>query len=173
MEYLVLISFLFIASYTLAVCFKNKEIPYSISATFYSLEHKFWFALTMLATAGFLMPAILEVTDENYQFLAFLACVGVIMVGAAPNFKEGMEKKIHTTGAVMCLVFSQLLVFFTASWVLFLWVCYLAYTVIMMRKKWKGNLISAFILTKPMFWVEVFALASVYLTVIILYFINN
>ena len=45
-----------IASYTAAVCVKNKGIPYSISETFYKLEHKAWFGISMLLTAALLMP---------------------------------------------------------------------------------------------------------------------
>ena len=40
---LLIISFLVIAAYTAAVCIKAKGVPYSISATYYKLEHKHWF----------------------------------------------------------------------------------------------------------------------------------
>lgn len=162
---LTIISALIIASYTAAVCIKVKGIPYSISATFYALEHKWLFCATMIITAGLLMPAILQKTPESYQFTAFLACVGIIMVGAAPHFKEGLEKKIHTVGAVLCLLFSQVWVLLTCQWLL-VWLGYLAYTVVMMINKWNGNFISSFILTKPMFWVEITALVTTYVTVL-------
>ena len=60
---LVIISFLIIASYTAAVCIKAKGVPYSISATYYYLEHKLWFMATMWLTAGLLIPAILVVAE--------------------------------------------------------------------------------------------------------------
>lgn len=164
---LTIISALIIASYTAAVCIKVKGIPYSISATFYALEHKWLFCATMIITAGLLMPAILQKTPESYQFTAFLACVGMIMVGAAPHFKEGLEKKIHTAGAVLCLLFSQVWVLLICPWPLLVWLCYLAYTVVMMIKKWNGNFISSFILTKPMFWVEITALITTYITALL------
>lgn len=164
---LTIISALIIASYTAAVCIKVKGIPYSISATFYALEHKWLFCATMIITAGLLMPAILQETPESYQFTAFLACAGMIMVGSAPHFKEGIEKKIHTVGAVLCLLFSQVWVLLTCPWLLLVWLCYLAYTVVMMIKKWNGNFISSFILTKPMFWVEITALITTYITALL------
>lgn len=37
---LTIISMLVIAAYTAAVCVKTKGVPYSISATFYAIEHK-------------------------------------------------------------------------------------------------------------------------------------
>lgn len=126
-----------------------------------------WFCVTMVATAFLLLPSIMEVTPDNYQFTAFLACVGMIMTGVAPHFKEGIEKKIHTSGAVLCLVFSQVWVSLTSPWMLLLWVGYLAYTVLGMKKYWKGNFISAFLLTKPMFWVEIVSLLTTYFTLLI------
>lgn len=164
---LTIISALIIASYTTAVCIKVKGIPYSISATFYALENKWLFCATMIITAGLLMPAILQKTPESYQFMAFLACVGMIMVGAAPHFKEGLEKKIHTVGAVLCLLFSQVWVLLTCPLLLLVWLGYLAYTVVMMINKWNGNFISSFILTKPMFWVEITALITTYITALL------
>lgn len=164
---LTILSLICILSYTISVCIKFKGIPYSISATFYSLTHKWWFGITMVLTAVLLMPAILEVTPERYQFTAFLACVGMIMTGAAPHFKEGTEKKAHTVGAVLCLLFSQVWVGLTCPWMLFLWVGYLAYTAIGIKRNWTGSFISSFLTTKPMFWVEISSLLSTYVTVIL------
>ena len=39
---LTIISMLVIAAYTAAVCVKTKGVPYSISATYYYLEHKLY-----------------------------------------------------------------------------------------------------------------------------------
>ena len=59
MIWLVILSMLMMAAYTAAVCIKQKGVPYSISATFYKLEHKHWFMVTMWLTAGWRMPAVL------------------------------------------------------------------------------------------------------------------
>lgn len=167
MTVLTIISTLLIVAYTASVCIKCKGIPYSISETYYRISHKFWFGITMVLTACLLMPAILEVTPDSYQFTAFLACVGMIMTGAAPHFKEGTEKKVHTVGAVLCLLFSQVWVALTFPWMLLVWIGYLVYTVWEMKKHWNGNFISAFLLTKPMFWVEITALVATYVTLFI------
>lgn len=164
---LTIISALLIATYTAAVCIKCKGIPYSISETYYKISHKFLFGATMVLTACLLMPAILEVTPDSYQFTAFLACVGLIMVGVAPNFREGIEKKIHTSGAVLCLVFSQVWVGLICPWMLLVWVGYLVYTIVMMIKNWTGYFTGTFLGTKPMFWVEITALVATYVTLII------
>ena len=165
---LVILSVLCITAYTAAVCIKIKGIPSSISATFYKLDHKLWFGAAMWLTAGLLMPAILEVTPDCYQFTAFLACLGMLLIGIAPNFREGIDRPIHITGAILCILFSQVWVALTCPWMLLVWIAYLAYTAWEMKKYWKGNFISAFMLTKPMFWVEITALLATYVTLFIL-----
>lgn len=164
---LVILSALCIAAYTAAVCIKFKGVPSSISATFYKLEHKVWFGVTMWLTAGLLMPAILEVTPESYQFTAFLACTGMFLVGVAPNFREGLDRKVHKAGAVMCIAFSQVWVALTCPWMLLVWLAYLAYTAWAMKKQWNGKFKESLMATNPLFWVEVSALLTTYLTLLI------
>lgn len=168
MIYLVLISMMIIATYTAAVCIKQGGVPNSISATFYKLAHPYWFMATMWLTAGLLMPAILEVSKPNTEFLAFLACAGMFMVGAAPNFKDEFEGKIHTAGAIMCIAGSQLWVMFNCGWCLMVWAAYLIYTIVMMTRHVSDSIISDFLYTKPMFWVEIAALTATYLSIFIL-----
>lgn len=168
MVVLIILSLLCIAAYTAAVCIKLGGVPASISATFYKLEHKMWFGATMWLTAGLLMPVILEVTPDCYQFTAFLACLGMMLIGIAPNFREGIDRPVHITGAILCILFSQFWVLLTCSWMLLMWVAYLIYTASGIRKYWEGNFISAFLMTKPMFWVEIAALLGTYVTIFIL-----
>lgn len=164
---LTIISALLIATYTAAVCIKGKGVPYSISETFYKIKNKVWFGATMVLTACLLMPAILDVTPESYQFTAFLACAGMIATGVAPNFREGIDKRVHTVGAVLCLLFSQVWVALTCPWMLLLWVWYLAYTAIGLWRNWNGYFTGTFLSTKPLFWVEITALMSTYVTLLI------
>lgn len=163
---LVLVSLFLITAYTTAVCVKCKGVPYSISETFYRLEHKLWFGATMFLTAGLLMPAILEVTPESYQFTAFLACGGMFLIGVAPNFREGIERPIHIAGAILCLVFSQVWVALTCPWFLMVWIVYVIYTVVMMARHVTDRTLSDFLRTKPMFWVEVTALVVAYMVLL-------
>lgn len=170
MVLLAVLSLLLISSYTIGVCAYTSGIPYSISETYYKIKHKFWFAVAIVGTAALVMPAILEVTPKQYQFLAFLACVGMIFTGVAPNFREGIEKKIHIAGAFMCLVFSQWWVASIYPFLLILWLLYMIYTVIGIKSNWKGNFIQALTLTKPMFFIEIAAITSVYLCLMFSFF---
>lgn len=167
MEILTVLSLVCILAYTLAVCIKFKGIPYSISATFYKLEHPYWFMATMWLTAGLLIPVILELSKPNTEFLAFIACVGMFMVGAAPNFKDSFEGKIHTTGAILCILGSQIWIAANCAWYLLVWVAYLIYTVIAIAQHLSDSFITDYIKTKPMFWIEITALLGVYLTILV------
>lgn len=168
MIYLVIISILIITAYTIAVCVKNKGIPNSISATFYKLEHPYLFCATMWVTAGLLMPAILEVSKPGTEWIAFLGCAGMLMVGAAPNFTDDLEGNVHTAGAILCLAGSQLWVAFNCPWVLLLWIAYVVYTVVMMTRRVSGSFISDLLWIKPMFWVEIVSLVTTYVSILIL-----
>ena len=64
---LVLLSFILIAGYVYAMIKKGKEIPYSISATYYALTHKFWFALCMIGSGVLLLPTT-ERNTRNWLF---------------------------------------------------------------------------------------------------------
>lgn len=165
---LVLSSLLLITAYTAVVSYKSGGIPSSISATFYRLKHPYWFCAVMWLTAVLLMPAILEVSKPGTEWIAFLGCAGMLLVGAAPNFTDDLEGNVHTAGAILCLAGSQLWVAFNCPWVLLLWIAYVVYTVVMMTRRVSGSFISDLLWTKPMFWVEVTALVSTYLTILIL-----
>lgn len=164
---LVLSSVLLITAYTAVVSYKSGGIPSSISATFYRLKHPYWFCAVMWLTAGLFMPAILEVSTPGTEWIAFLGCAGMLLVGAAPNFTDDLEGNVHTAGAILCLAGSQLWVTFNCPLVLLLWIGYIIYTIIMMSVSVSYNFISDFLRTKPMFWVEVTALVSTYLTILI------
>ena len=163
-------SLLLIVTYIVAVSIKQKGIPYSVSATYYPLEHKFIFALAMIGTGMLLMPVIINKTPENIQSIAFMSCAGIIIVGISPNFREDFEGKIHQSGALMCIVGSQIWTFIMSPYSLLIWPCYLIYTVIMkLIYKYRGlTLKESFMRTRPLFWVELSAIISIYVSLIII-----
>lgn len=167
MLYLVIISILLIAAYTTAVCVKKRGVPYSISATYYSLDHKLWFGATMWLTAGLLMPAILEMSSDPSQWAAFFACGGMLLVGASPNFNDDLEGHVHTVGATMCLLFSQVWVAFNDPWFLMVWLGYIIPTTYYVIKDYQGSVKDAYMGTKPMFWLEIFALITTYAAILL------
>lgn len=167
MTALIVISIILMLSYTIGVCIKDKGIPYSISATYYILEHKFWFGVSMIGGGMSLMPAILEMGNTNSEWAAFLACFGVILVGFSPNFREEFIHTMHMTGAVMCVLFSQVWVLMNSPIYLSVWGLYILYTIIGMIISKDYLIINRYLSTKPMFWVEIAALTSTYLTLLL------
>lgn len=159
-----------ISLYTSAVCIKGRGVPYSISATFYALAHKWWFRFTMWVTPILLMPAILEVSRPGIEFLAFLALIGMIMVGCAPDYaRDPFQHKVHVSGAIMCIGFSQAWVALNCWWVLLpVWLAYLIYTIVSIGRQKEGVFLYRYMQTRPMFFVEVAALGTTYSALAIL-----
>ena len=174
---LTLLSLSCILSYTLAVCLKFRGIPASISASFYSLQHKYWFRFTMWLTPMLLMPAILEISDTNTQWLAYLACVGMIVVGCFPDYTgDKFYYRGHVAGAVITMVSSQVWVAFHAPVLLTAWALWLVYTMYSiygyMDDALKqrgftadGDFMEGFYESKPLFWVEIVSLTTTYITI--------
>ena len=120
----------------------------------------------MIGSGVLLLSAALEASTENSQFLVFLSVVGMAILGVSPNFKT--EQKVpHCIGAAMSLIFSQIWVGCNSWYWLLLWAGFIAYMAISMSEHWTGNFISDFIKRKPMFWIEVISLLTVYLTCIV------
>jgi hypothetical protein len=120
----------------------------------------------MILPSLLLLPAALDASTENSQFLIFLSVVGMIVLGVSPNFK-GAHKKAHIAGAVMSLVFSQIWVGCNSWYWLLLWAAFLIYAITFVVKNWSGNLIWDLTACKSMFWIEVISLLTVYLTCIV------
>jgi len=72
----------------------------SVSESYYRLPRKLQWLFTII-TWGYAIPAIiigLEVTGNGF---VFLSGAGICFVGAAPAFhKIGMERTVHTVGAI-------------------------------------------------------------------------
>lgn len=169
MIWLIVISILIIAAYTTAVCVKQKGVPYSISATFYAIEHKGWFRFTMWACPMVLMPAILEVSKPGTEFLAYLALAGMIVVGCFPDYKaDKFQHRGHIAGATMAILFSQTWAALNFWPMLLAWLPYVSYTALNMAKKEEGTFKDKYIETKPMFWIEIFSFGVIYLICLML-----
>lgn len=165
---LVIISTIVLAAYVVAVCIKTKGIPYSISATYYTLDHKLIFGACMTLSAMFLFPVFWELsTSFMMQLLAVASCIGLIGVGLAPDFKNSWINKIHCGSAALTLISSQVWIGYTFCWwvLIPIWLIYLVYTGIMIAKQKEGVFVQKFYRTKPMFWVEITSLIDVYLVI--------
>lgn len=159
---LILLSLVVILTYVGVMIYKIKEIPYSISDTYYSLEHKLWFGFAMTATALLLMPSLLSATPENYQFTAFLMCGALLFVGAAPNFKAGMDRPVHIVATSIAALNSQIWIALTCPWLFLVWIAWILYVGVRLKQVGNGDLWYSFVLCKPLFWAEVIAFGMMY-----------
>lgn len=92
----------------------NKEIPESISATSYIWEHYCkhngtlhkanYFSLYCFIIVILLFLPWLLSTIEMWQFLVFLACVGILAAGTTPFFKEKYQSYIHYGGGILAMI---------------------------------------------------------------------
>lgn len=102
------ISLIFFICYVVGVIYKY-GIPESLSETAY-LNKRYgflMFGLFCVFTSFFFMIFWLEITTaQTFQCLVFLACAGLIGVGVAGEYKEGLTRKIHITSALICAVSS-------------------------------------------------------------------
>lgn len=163
---LILISLLTIATYSAIVTIKS-GIPFSISETYYRLNHKKWFTFVMLFTAITLLPAALENSSENSQFLIFLSVAAMGIVGLSPNFIYGekSEQMVHYVGSVMLLIFSQCWVGCNLPWALTCWIVYVMWIIFNYNKSDpEQNFYNRLISTKPVFYAELIVMITVYAT---------
>ena len=79
---------------------KLHGIQPSISDNYYVSRHRWMFTMVMWMVAFGMLPAMLEVTPEMWQFSAFFCCGGVIFVGAAAAFREEVTRQVHFAGAI-------------------------------------------------------------------------
>ena len=83
---------------------KLHGIQPSISDNYYVSRHRWTFVMVMWWIGLGMLPAMLEVTPEMWQFSAFFCCGGVIFVGAAAAFREEVTRQVHFAGAITSAV---------------------------------------------------------------------
>lgn len=129
-------------------------IPKSISETYYLLgKHGWLFQVTLFSVAFLVVPTLIERSSEGTRFLAFLACMGLAFVAAAPLFKRELDGKVHYISAAMCCGGLVLWQVFNASWVVPL-ICFVAVLPPMLF----GG--------KRMWWLEIATIVSAYVSLI-------
>ena len=104
---------------------KNNGIPESLSETAYTNNK--------LAFTGYcfsmvlLMPLLLNMTPENFQFLVFLLFGGMLISGFSPMFKQTMTKEVHNIFAMISFIaFVIYMVKFFSPWLAIIYVLILS-----------------------------------------------
>jgi hypothetical protein len=120
---------LFIAM--LCVVINKYGVPDMVSTIYYLLGKRGWvFQLVMIAFGAMMMVCLLD-SGLGVQCLAFLACAGLMFVGAVPRFLDESERKVHKTGAIIsavasvgwCLTVNWRIVVALLGWYAVYWAC--------------------------------------------------
>ena len=162
---LTITSLVILMSYTVAVCIKF-GIPTTLSESYYFIYKKYLFTLVLWLSGFLLLPPIMEMTGGDTQIIPFLSIIGIMIVGAAPKYKE-QERTLHIIGATMAGFFSQLwIILYAYPWTLLTWFILIIWAIGILIKsklvKWSEELDKR----KWFFWAEMLAFINLYLNII-------
>lgn len=145
--FLYAVTLLLIALYS-----RNMGRPTMISEIYYGTGRSLLMPCLLVAIALSFLPTMLDLGGQ--QWLAFLTCMGLAFVGAAPAYLSEGERSVHKGAAILAAVAGTL-------WCMTMEPCVVAVTAIMAiiatltdRRCW-------------LFWCEVCAMSSVAATVVL------
>lgn len=146
---------IFLYSVTLlliALYSRNMGRPTMISEIYYGTGHSLLMPCVLVALAMSFLPVMLDLGGQ--QWLAFLTCMGLAFVGAAPAYLSQGERSVHKGAAILAAVAGTL-------WCMTMEPCVVAVAALMAiiatltdRRCW-------------LFWCEVCAMSSVAATVVL------
>ena len=146
---------IFLYSVTLlliALYSRNMGRPTMISEIYYGMGRSLLMPSLLVALALSFLPTMLDLGGQ--QWLAFLTCIGLAFVGAAPAYLSQGERSVHKGAAILAAVAGTL-------WCMTMEPCVVAVAALMAiiatltdRRCW-------------LFWCEVCAMSSVEATVVL------
>ena len=145
--FLYAVTLLLIALYS-----RNMGRPTMISEIYYGMGRSLLMPCLLVSLALSFLPTMLDLGGQ--QWLAFLTCMGLAFVGAAPAYLSQGERSVHKGAAILAAVAGTL-------WCLTMEPCVVAVAALMAiiatltdRRCW-------------LFWFEVCAMSSVAVTVVL------
>lgn len=136
----------------IALYSRNMGRPTMISEIYYGMGRSWLMPVTLVALALAFLPGMLDLGGQ--QWLAFLTCMGLAFVGAAPAYPSQGERSVHKGAAILAAVAGTL-------WCMTMEPCVVAVAALMAiiatltdRRCW-------------LFWCEVCALSSVAATLML------
>lgn len=135
-------------------------VPESISDGYYTLKKYGMIPVFTLFCWGVAFPLMIywiDLLENDWNFLPFIACGSLMFVGASPAFRDfKLESTTHKISAMVCLISSYTWSVLYGS--AFLNVNFLALSV----------LLYLILRNRKVYWVEVVAFINIYAQVIIL-----
>ncbi len=154
---LITIAAVLLIAYTVILCVHN-GIPRSLSASVFFLPKKgAWLWTAVIAAVVFALAPVLIGTAERAQFLAFLACAGLLFVAGCPLVKDkgDMAYRVHLVAAIVCAFSAMLLVGVNRPLLLLLWLPWVGVFI------WKTKGVSTW--PTQTFWAEMMCFATTFI----------
>ena len=85
-------------------CCVTKRVPTMLSEVYYLVDKDWLFPALMATLGASFLPLMLS--KGGLECMAFLTCVGIIFVGAAPAYLDEGERTIHKCGAITSAIAS-------------------------------------------------------------------
>ena len=137
---------------SVALYSRNMGRPTMISEIYYGMGRSLLLPCLLVALALSFLPVMLDLGGQ--QWLAFLTCMGLAFVGAAPAYLSQGDRSVHKGAAILAAVAGTL-------WCMTMEPCVVAVAALMAiiatltdRRCW-------------LFWCEVCAMSSVAVTVVL------
>lgn len=154
------ISIIILLAYTIFACAYGRKIPRSLSTSVYMLPawgRPVW-TVVLVAIAFLTVPSFIDATADSFRAFAFAACAALAFVAISPltvKSKMGMSFAVHSWGAVICGLSSQLAIAFSAPLYLLCWLPFIGYFVYV-----KANHLT---FQTALFWAEMTCFAATFL----------
>lgn len=112
-------------------------IPESLSSTYYGLKDNGWMFQALMVFCGIgLLPSWMNVSSDDWQFLVFLSCAGIVFAGVAPAFKLKLEGAVHYSAAVVCCVSAILWMLLSGNYPTVLWWSFIGWMLYLSFGQW-------------------------------------
>ena len=103
MAALAIIILIALALYVFSCCVTTR-VPTMLSEVYYLADKDWLFPALMASHGASFLPLMLEA--GGLECMAFLSCVGIIFVGAAPAYLDEGERTVHKCGAITAAISS-------------------------------------------------------------------
>ena len=100
---LAIIILIALALYVFSCCVV-KRVPTMLSEVYYLADKDWLFPVLMVTLGASFQPLMLS--KGGLECMAFLTCVGIIFVGAAPAYLDESQRTIHKCGAITSAIAS-------------------------------------------------------------------
>ena len=140
--------------YLFLVISESREVPESLSATYYLMKDNGWMFQALMVFCGIgLLPSWMDVSSDDWQFLVFLSCAGIVFTGIAPAFKLKLEGAVHYSSAVVCCVSAIVWILLEGMYPVVLWWGLIGWMLYLQYGRW-------------CWWLEVSVMGAVFTSII-------